>query len=186
MSTFLRTVVIVPVALALAAASTATVPAPAGAVIVQGVGYRTVAQNAGCFVARCAPPESRAAFADFLTYVARIPDRVLRQGDAATNEWIRNNARGDQSRRASAGGAESDALGCIGAVGAILVGVLVPAAKLLKIKQLIKDLGGAISAARLLVGAGTVAEKTEAIATALGFLVAELIGIKGVRDNCFS
>jgi hypothetical protein len=145
-----------------------------------------VEQASGCFVARCAPPESRQSFEDLLLYISRIPDGVLRQGDAATNEWIRNNARGSNSHRLSDQRTEADALGCIGSVGAILAGVLVPAAKLLKIKQLIKDLGGAFSAARLLVGAGTAAEKTEAIATALGFLVAELIGIKGVRDNCFS
>lgn len=81
---------------------------------------------------------------------------------------------------------ESNVFGCITAVGAILVGVLVPAAKLLKIKALIESLGGVYEATKLLIGAGTLAEKTDALVTALAALVAELSGIKGVADNCFS
>ncbi|MGQ0573715.1 MAG: hypothetical protein ACT4RN_05850 [Pseudonocardia sp.] len=104
----------------------------------------------------------------------QIPEGILRQGDGATNQWVRDHPRNGNYRRVS------------GSVAAALAGVLVPAAKILKIRQLIKDLGGVIDASRLLIGAGTAAEKTEAIATAVGFLAAELLGIAGIRQYCFS
>lgn len=142
--------------------------------------------ESGCVIARCAPPQSRKAFEDLFTHIMRIPHDVLQRGDAATQAWLRDDPRHATHRRVSFEfSSTADPLRCVGSVGAILIGVLVPAVKILKIRALIKDLGGVFAAARLLVGAGTAAEKAEAITT-LTFLVAELVGIAGVRDNCFS
>jgi hypothetical protein len=173
-----RTVVVTMVAAATALAGTGLRPVESPTSLVAQV------EQSGCFADRCAPPETRGDWQDLFAYILQIPDDVLLKGDAATDQWVKANPRsGGGAQQASA--TEADAVKCVAAIGAILVGVLVPAAKLLKIKKLIKELGGAAQAARLLVGAGTAAEKTEAIAIALGSLVGELTGISGVAENCF-
>lgn len=146
-------------------------PPPSSPTATEGVA------DPGCFVRRCVPTDSRRALEAMFHRMLQVPDDVLRRGDAATDEWVRAHS---PSQR------EGNALGCIGAVGAVLVGVLVPAVKILKIKALIKDLGGVVAATRLLIGAGTAAEKAEAVVTALAALVAELSGIAGIQRHCFS
>lgn len=73
---------------------------------------------------------------------------------------------------------------CGAAIGQALLGVAVPAVRLARIKTLIKELGGVWESAKLLVGAGTAAEKGEAAVIALGSLVAELAGIPGIVNAC--
>lgn len=70
------------------------------------------------------------------------------------------------------------------ALGTAVLGFAVPAVKLIRIKALIKELGGVWKSAKLLVGAGTAAEKGEAAVTALASLVAELAGIPGIVGAC--
>lgn len=131
--------------------------------------------------------------ADGLEQIMQIPDEVLAQGDAATHSWLKAN-RGEASARSinsavrNAGGVSTlgwgDAAGCAAAIGGIVLGVAVPAVKLLRIKKDIKAIGGVWESAKLLVGAGTAAEKGEAVVTALGSLVAELTGVAGVAEAC--
>ncbi|WP_232664812.1 hypothetical protein [Pseudonocardia sp. TRM90224] len=138
-----------------------------------------------CFVRRCAPGEARAAFTRLLEDISRIPESVLRRGDKATNDWLRRNSPASRAAFGPLPTRAGNVVGCIASVGAVLVSTLVPAAKLLKIKTLIKELGGVYDATRLLIGAGNAAEKAEALAITLGALVGELTGIKGILENCF-
>lgn len=131
--------------------------------------------------------------ADGLELIMQIPDEVLAQGDAATHSWLKAN-RGEASAQSigsvvrNDGGVSTlgwgDAAGCAAAIGGIALGVAVPAVKLLRIKKDIKAIGGVWESAKLLVGAGTAAEKGEAVVTALGSLVAELTGVAGVAEAC--
>jgi hypothetical protein len=78
---------------------------------------------------------------------------------------------------------------CAGSVVAALVGVGVPAAKLVWLVKYVKRLGGPKEAAKLLLGATSKAEKVKAIKKALGAksgaaLAGLLLGIPGIRDNC--
>ncbi|WP_224392906.1 hypothetical protein [Pseudonocardia sp. ICBG1293] len=54
----------------------------------------------------------------------------------------------------------------------------------MKIKKLISEMGGVWESAKLLAGAGTAAEKGDAVMTALGSLIGELSGISGVVKAC--
>ncbi|WP_226363250.1 hypothetical protein, partial [Pseudonocardia sp. ICBG1142] len=67
----------------------------------------------------------------FLERVNSVPTSVLYQGDSATQDWLRANYpnTGGQSR--------ASVIGCVGAIGVAVGGVLVPAAKILKIKKLV-------------------------------------------------
>lgn len=160
---------------------------------------------------RCAPPGAAAALRSMLATFARIPERVLRQGDAATRAWLRDNTNGGSDGRRTAvthpdrGGAfafigfaeqpvsptgpaapSADVVRCIGAIGAVVAGLLIPAVKILKIKKLMEQIGGVWETVRLLIGGSTRIERIEAVGTALTFLVAELIGVVAIRDFCFS
>jgi hypothetical protein len=129
------------------------------------------------------------AFVNLFTYVAAIPQTVLVQGDTAMNVWIREHPRGGEERSRAALDLRSrgvaDPVGCVVAVGSVLTGVLAPAAKLLKLREYIRVLGGAYQAAKYLVVVGSAGDQTEAVAIAVGSLVAELSGIKGVGEKCF-
>ena len=119
-----------------------------------------------------------------LDYIMSIPDDVLLQGDAATQEWVRENpaspaSQGDQVTP------YASVLGCAGAITAMIAGNLVGAAKLLKIKKYIKALGGVKEAVQLMWGASFSYEKMAAAGGALGALAAELTGIAGIQDQCF-
>ncbi len=81
-------------------------------------------------------------------------------------------------------------LKCTGSIIAAIVSVAVPGAKLLQLTKFVKAVGGVREAAKLLLGATTKAEKLKAIRKAVGAksataVVAALIGVPGIRDNCF-
>lgn len=143
-----------------------------------------IAQVVQCAPVGCLIPEARQTFVDFFSRLMQIPEAVLRRGDAATQDWLRDNPAVDSvTRQASS---TADPLACAGSVTAAAGGLLVPAAKILKIRGLIRDLGGVVRSVRLLIGAGNAAEKAEVVATAVGALAAELVGIRGIRDFCFN
>lgn len=112
-----------------------------------------------------------------LSIIESIPDEVLFEGDEATHEWIEERTSWDQ---------KADKWSCAGAIGVLLVTTAVPAAKLLKIKRLIKDLGGAKEAAEIMWKASFRYEKLKAMGGVIGDLVMELVGINEVRKECFS
>lgn len=113
-----------------------------------------------------------------LNLINEIPDEVLLKGDKATADWFTQHNQSQLTARASI-------WGCTGAVLALVGGNLVSAAKLLKIKKLIDDLGGVTDAVKLMWGASFNYEKLQAAGGALGALAAEFFGISAVKSQCF-
>ncbi|OLM09510.1 hypothetical protein Ae706Ps2_5972c [Pseudonocardia sp. Ae706_Ps2] len=116
----------------------------------------------------------------FLERISAVPDSVLRQGDSVAQDWLRSHYSvvGGQSR--------ASVVGCVGAIGVAVGGVLVPAAKILKIKKLVAQLGGVKEAVQTFWGASFRWEKIQAIGGPVAALGAELLGITAVRTQCFS
>ncbi len=116
----------------------------------------------------------------FLERIESVPDSVLHQGDSATQDWLRAHYpdAGSQSR--------ASVIGCVGAIGVAVGGVLIPAAKILKIKKLVAQLGGIKEAVQTFWGASFSWEKIQAIGGPVTALGAELLGITAVRTQCFS
>ncbi|MBB1484963.1 hypothetical protein H5392_13965 [Tessaracoccus sp. MC1865] len=111
-----------------------------------------------------------------LELIDQIPTSVLEAGDVATHDWVANNL---VVPRASI-------LGCTGAIAAFLASNLFAAAKILKIKKLIKSLGGVTEAVKVMWGASFSYEKMKAAGGALAGLAGELFGITAIKTQCFS
>lgn len=120
-----------------------------------------------------------------LEYILSIPDEVLLQGDAATQAWVQQNSPSANTPEGVVTAAAS-VLGCTTAIVSMIGGNLVGAAKLLKIKKYIKELGGVKDAVQLMWGASFSTEKMLAVGGALGSLAAELTGVAAIRDKCFA
>ncbi|WP_224388981.1 hypothetical protein [Pseudonocardia sp. ICBG1293] len=123
-----------------------------------------------------------------LDVIASIPDSAL-VSDSALQQWFLTSEGASLKARAATVGQSpqrgaGDLADCAAAVGGVVLGVGIPAVRLLKIKKLISELGGVWESAKLLVGAGNAAEKGDAVLTALGALVGELSGISGVVKAC--
>jgi hypothetical protein len=110
---------------------------------------------------------------------------VLMQGDAATQQWLQQNPGVSGSSNGVATMA-ADFWGCSGSIVLALGGVALPAAKILKIKKLMNELGGVTEAVRTMWGASFSYEKMQAAGGALGALGAELLGIAGIKEKCFN
>lgn len=139
--------------------------------------------------AHCAPAQSSQALTRFFTYILNIPDTVLQQGDAATDQWIRSHPRGGGANAVvfhSPTPSAANPYRCTLAVGALLVTTALPALKILKLKRYIEAIGGVAQTVRLVIGATSAAEKSRAVLVALGGLIAELTGIATVNQYCFS
>lgn len=124
-----------------------------------------------------------------LSYIMSIPDSVLRQGDAATQEWVKNHPAPQSSGMKVNGGevgTYASVLGCSGAIATVIASTAFPAAKILKIKKLVKELGGVAEAAKLFWGASFSYEKVKALGGAAAALAGELIGITQIKEQCFS
>ena len=133
-----------------------------------------------------APTEAQLAeMEDALSIIERIPDSVLHAGDAATQQWLAENAPAP-----SAGGGEvtlqANILGCAGAIATVIASTAFPAAKILKAKALIKQLGGVTEVAKIMWGASFSHEKVKALGGAAAALAGELIGITQIEEQCFS
>lgn len=74
---------------------------------------------------------------------------------------------------------------CVAAITWVVGSTVFAAAKILRIKKYIAALGGIKSAATLLMGATTAAERLEIGGSALMNLASEILGIAAVQDNCF-
>lgn len=122
-----------------------------------------------------------------LTAIEEIPDELLASGDSqAINQYF--NDKGITSHIFNPEMGEKAPLimqpygwwGCSLSIAELLVMNAIPIAKITKIKKYIKDLGGAVESAKLLVGATSAKEK----AAILSALVAELTGFTNVKNAC--
>lgn len=129
----------------------------------------------------------------FLTTIENIPDSVLAKGDKATNEYI-------QKENSNLMVSERGAVGCASAIGLAIASNVFSAAKIAKVKEVIKAAGGAKTFATKLVPAYKKARKTmgkkdasikavkeagsaaspEALSAAIGFF-----GVGQVYSACF-
>lgn len=127
--------------------------------------------------------------------IASIPEEVLAEGEEATNKWfIENNYRSaavELATDADEAAAALEARGfwqvtkCVGSVMWAIGSTAIPVAKIARIKKYIEALGGVKKAVQLMLGATSKAEKLKAGGQALVNLSAELLGIAGVKANCF-
>lgn len=76
--------------------------------------------------------------------------------------------------------------GCVGSLSWLIGSTAVSGVKIFKIKKYMQELGGVTNAVKLMWGASFTKEKILAAGGALAGLGAEILGIKGVKDNCFS
>ncbi|MCS4536344.1 hypothetical protein [Corynebacterium sp. HS2168-gen11] len=76
--------------------------------------------------------------------------------------------------------------GCTAAPPLFLETNLVGASKILKIKRLIRDLGGVKHTVQLMWGASFSYEKMHEAGAALATLVGEFFGITSIRNECFN
>ncbi|KAL1841750.1 hypothetical protein VTJ49DRAFT_6664 [Mycothermus thermophilus] len=153
-------------------------------------------------------PDADFALEHLFAELEEIPDEVLEAGDEALNLWLiehgyRSNdtAKRDVDAPANvfdAGGdgetglvergeleARKSTLGCIYAIGKLLVTTAVPAARILRIKKYIKALGGTKKAVKLLLKATSKKERLRIGGQALVDLAKELLGISAVKKACF-
>ena len=119
-----------------------------------------------------------------LALINSIPDPVLEAGDAATAQWFRAHHYGDQSDPLLE--SKANFWGCAGAIATIVASTAFPAAKILKIKRLIKALGGVSEAVRIMWGASFSYEKLQALGGAAAALAGEFLGIAALKNNCLS
>lgn len=89
----------------------------------------------------------------FLTTVENIPDSVLAKGDKATNEYI-------QKENSNLTTSERGAVGCASAIGLAIASNAFSAAKIAKVKEVLKAAGGAKTFATKLVPAYKEGRKT--------------------------
>lgn len=116
---------------------------------------------------------------ELLNYYEGIPDGVLEQGDPSLQAWQSMHPYGRSPFR-------TNFWGCSAAVAGVIASTAFPAAKILKVKKLIKALGGVKSAIKIMAGASFSYEKMRALGGAAAALAAELTGIGAVRSQCFA
>ncbi|WP_313237302.1 hypothetical protein [Sporosarcina ureae] len=122
-----------------------------------------------------------------LKAIEEIPDELLESGDSeAINQYFTDKGITSNVYNPNMGEVAPMIMqpygwwGCSLAVAELLVMNAIPIAKLTKIKKYVKQLGGAVETAKLLVGATTAKEK----AAILSALVAELTGFTNVKTSC--
>ncbi|MCF4007736.1 hypothetical protein L1O03_11230 [Corynebacterium uropygiale] len=116
------------------------------------------------------------AMTTLLEYYESIPDEVLQKGDAAYDQWKEQHPI--MATRANT-------VDCTLAITALIATTAIPVAKIVKIKKLIKALGGVQEAVRIMWGASFSYEKLMAMGGAVKDLVAEIVGYKDVKEKCF-
>ncbi|MGG0811093.1 hypothetical protein ABE142_00265 [Paenibacillus alvei] len=132
---------------------------------------------------------SQNSFQRILNDIYNIPDEVLHSNDASTinNYFI---SIGSQVRVTDSNDYEdliqpAGVWECGLAIAGLVVTTAVPIAKIVKIGKLVKSLGGAAEAAKIIWGASFASEKWKALGSAAKDLVAELAGITAVSKACF-
>lgn len=155
-----------------------------------GVASATEPANAdGASVHEAAPAsptdEQRAEdLTEALESIVEIPDDVLAQGNAAVQEW-RSENKSDAVDPNAQLAPQASILACTGAIATVIASTAFPAAKILKIKKLVKGLGGVKEAVQVMWGASFSYEKMQALGGAAAALAGELIGITAVKKGCF-
>lgn len=141
-----------------------------------------------------------AALNTAFSQIEAIPDSVLESGDEATAAWLKENpfekrsyaevrvpleGRDDVSFLSERGIDWAKVAKCVATVTSAIATNVIPAAKLLKIKKYIAELGGVKSAIQLLIGATTTAEKLKAGGQALVELSKLFLGVTAIEAACF-
>ncbi|XWX58792.1 hypothetical protein ABUV78_01927 [Clavibacter nebraskensis] len=124
-----------------------------------------------------------------LELIESVPDDVLVQGDAATAAWFLENGPGARAGAIDDRGlvtTQASVLGCTAAIATVIASTAFPAAKILKVKKLIGELGGVAKAVQIFWGASFSYEKLQAVGGAALALAGELIGITSIKEECFS
>lgn len=111
-----------------------------------------------------------------LTYIMDIPDEVLLAGESATANWV---------AVASNPSLRGNFWACSSAILFAIATTAIPVAKVLKIRKLVKSLGGVNKAVKVMWGASFSYEKVRALGGAAAALAGEIIGITAVRKGCF-
>ena len=152
---------------------------------------------AGTAVANAAPSYTTSVYAEYydaekdpaladraremteaLETINSVPDSVLVQGDKATQEWLATHSQMTSTRASVAG--------CTAAIALFLGTNLVSAAKILKIKKLIAQLGGVREAVQIMWGASFSYEKMKAAGGTIAALAGEFFGVTSIREKCFN
>lgn len=136
-----------------------------------------------------------------LTRINAVPDSVIVQGDAAVSGYLQaKSSTANSTQRASGGVQPMFGIGdawhiakCAAAITVAIGGVAVPVAKVLKIKKLIKEVGGVKSLASKIIdvakGSGSLGKRIKSVFKEFGTgvvgLAAEVLGIDAIASNCF-
>jgi hypothetical protein len=121
-----------------------------------------------------------------LELIESVPDGVLESGDAATTAWFREHHSVTGGDEHGWNTMEASVLGCTAAIAIVIASTAVPAAKILRIKRLIDELGGVATAVQIFWGASFSYEKLQAVGGAALALAGELLGITSIQRECFS
>ena len=130
--------------------------------------------------------------------IEQIPDDVLERGDGEKNKWLAEHGYtkstdddddddddGDDGETVETRDIKKrGTFACILEVGQLIVETAIPAAKLLKIKRLVRALGGVRRAARLVYMAKGLKNAAKIGGKALRDLVDIILGISDVRRAC--
>jgi hypothetical protein len=73
---------------------------------------------------------------------------------------------------------------CVSAIAVAVATLMIPVSKVLKLKAFVRAVGGVRTAAKLLVGATSRAEKARVISGAIAVGAAEILGIDAIYTNC--
>ncbi|KAI9147033.1 hypothetical protein HJFPF1_13064 [Paramyrothecium foliicola] len=134
--------------------------------------------------------------------IEAIPEEILLKGDEATEKWLAENPLSDPdsiiehaliTRDVDEGAVLEaripKALKCAAAIADLIIGHIIPAAKLLKIRKLIKAVGGKTKAIKLILKIKKAKSRAQIVkigGVALWNLYKEISGIAAVKRNCFS
>lgn len=121
-----------------------------------------------------------------LRIIDEIPEEVIEGGDPAVRDWVR-----DRYPSVAENGSLARAIGpwqvakCTGAILVAIGSAAVPAAKLLKLRRFIREVGSVRKAAELLIKVARREEQLAEFGPVIGSLGAEILGITAIRESCF-
>lgn len=176
-----RTRLLLSVAVAASLFATALAPAPAA----HAVQPEPVTPS-GTISQRIEDAEHAKDLQAGLELLDSIPDDVLRTGDAGTAAWFREHAGSADDAERGWETMQASFLGCAAAIAMVIASTAIPAAKILRVKRLIDELGGVARAVQILWGASFYYEKLQVVGGAALALAGELLGITSIRTECFS
>jgi hypothetical protein len=176
-----RTRVLLSVAVAASLFATALAPAPEAHAV-----QLSPATSYGSVTQRFDDAERAKDVQAGLELLDSIPDDVLSTGDAGTAAWFREHAGAAEGAERAWDTMQASVLGCSAAIAMVIASTAIPAAKILRVKRLIDELGGVATAVQILWGASFSYEKLQAVGGAALALAGELLGITSIQTECFS